>query len=126
MYKSQIKTIADLRNEFGITDYLQIGVKDFSEEGVLGETTLNNQRIWINRKALWNREVTEMNMRGGNKEGKRFFAASKAEGIAAHEFGHILESKLKNPRTNMLDICADMIYNIDGKQLCEQEIIEWL
>lgn len=126
LYKSQIKTIADLRNEFGITDYLQIGVKDFSEEGVLGETTVNNQRIWINRKALWNREVTEMNMRGVNEEGKRFLASDKAEGIAAHEFGHILESKLKKPKPNMIDICADMIYNIDGKHLSEQEIIEWL
>lgn len=119
LLKSEIDTVANLREEFHLTDPITIGWKPMAEED-LGETTDNHQKIWINQLALRNRSVTERNLAADS-----VLAANYAEGIAAHEMGHVISGKLRKGKTG-LDIYKETVYNVSGKQINTVEALEML
>lgn len=109
LLKSQIDTVADLREEFKIKEPLQLGWKRMDPDD-FGETSPNHQQIWINELALRNRGVTEKNLSVDN-----YLAANTAEGIAAHEMGHVISGKIRNGKSG-LDIYKETVYNVSGKR----------
>lgn len=119
LLKSEIDTIERIRNDFNHTDILQLGWKDMGVDD-FGETSSNHQQIWINKLALRNRSLTEKNLAVDD-----WLAANTAEGIAAHEMGHIISGKLKKGVTG-LDIYKQTVYNVSGKMISDEEAIELL
>lgn len=85
-----------------------------------GETTSNHQEIWINENALMNRTITENNLRSDNT-----LATNFAEGIAAHEMGHVISSKIRNGKTG-LDIYKETVYNVSGNVVSDDEALSML
>ena len=82
-----------------------------------GETTSNHQEIWINENALMNRTITENNLRSDNT-----LATNFAEGIAAHEMGHVISGKIRNGKSG-LDIYKETVYNVSGKRISDDEAL---
>ena len=119
LLKSQIDTVADLREEFKIKEPLQLGWKRMDPDD-FGETSSNHQQIWINELALRNRGVTEKNLSVDN-----YLAANTAEGIAAHEMGHVISGKIRNGKSG-LDIYKETVYNVSGKRISDDEAIQLL
>lgn len=119
LLKGQIGTISNLRKEFKLTSPIQIGWKRMSFDD-FAETSSNGQEIWINELALMSREVTEANLCADN-----YLAACTAEGIAAHEMGHIIASKIKTGKTG-LDIYKQAVYNVSGEILTDEEALKLL
>ena len=119
LLKSQIDTVADLREEFKIKEPLQLGWKRMDPDD-FGETSPNHQQIWINELALRNRGVTEKNLSVDN-----YLAANTAEGIAAHEMGHVISGKIRNGKSG-LDIYKETVYNVSGKRISDDEAIQLL
>ncbi len=119
LLKSEIDTIVDLRKEFNISDYVQVGWKRMGEND-FGETSTNHQKIWINELALRSRKVTEKNL-----SADKFLATNTAEGIAAHEMGHIISSKIRNGKSG-LDIYRETVYNVSGKRITDKEALSLL
>lgn len=119
LLKSQIDTVADLREEFKIKEPLQLGWKRMDPDD-FGETSPNYQQIWINELALRNRGVTEKNLSVDN-----YLAANTAEGIAAHEMGHVISGKIRNGKSG-LDIYKETVYNVSGKRISDDEAIQLL
>ncbi len=117
--KSEIDVIEKIRADFNHTDYLQLGWKSMSVND-FGETSANHQQIWINKLALRERAITERNLAADN-----FLATNTAEGIAAHEMGHVISGKIRNGKTG-LDIYKETVYNVSGKQISDTEAIELL
>lgn len=107
LLKAQIDTVAELRKEFSITDPIQIGWKRMNSND-FAETSANHQQIWFNEVALRNRTVTEKNLSADT-----WLVAGSAEGIAAHEMGHIISGKIKNGKTG-IDLFIETRYNVDG------------
>ena len=116
LLKSQIDTVADLREEFKIKEPLQLGWKRMDPDD-FGETSSNHQQIWINELALRNRGVTEKNLSVDN-----YLAANTAEGIAAHEMGHVISGKIRNGKSG-LDIYKETVYNVSGKRISDDEAL---
>ena len=116
LLKSQIDTVADLREEFKIKEPLQLGWKRMDPDD-FGETSPNHQQIWINELALRNRGVTEKNLSVDN-----YLAANTAEGIAAHEMGHVISGKIRNGKSG-LDIYKETVYNVSGKRISDDEAL---
>lgn len=117
LLKAEIDTIQKIRTDFNLTspsDKLQLGWKGM-HLNEFGETTANHQEIWINQLALRNRQITEKNLTADN-----WLAANTAEGIAAHEMGHVISGKLKKGKTG-LDIYKETVYNLDRKQISDIE-----
>ena len=119
LLKSEIDTIEKIRNDFNHTDFLQIGWKKMSADD-FGETSANHQEIWINSVALYNRGITEKNLSANN-----YLATNTAEGIAAHEMGHVISGKLKKGITG-LDIYKQTVYNVSGKMISDEEAVKLL
>ena len=119
LLKAQIDTVTELRREFNITDHVQIGWKRMNPAD-FGETSSNHQQIWINELALRNRGVTEKNLAVDN-----YLAANTAEGIAAHEMGHVISGKIKNGKSG-LDIYKETVYNVSGKRISNKEALNLL
>ena len=119
LLKSEIDTIEKIRNDFNHTDFLQIGWKKMSADD-FGETSANHQEIWINSVALYNRGITEKNLSANN-----YLATNTAEGIAAHEMGHVISGKLKKGVTG-LDIYKQTVYNVSGKMISDEEAVKLL
>ncbi len=116
LLKSQIDTVADLREEFKIKEPLQLDWKRMDPDD-FGETSPNHQQIWINELALRNRGVTEKNLSVDN-----YLAANTAEGIAAHEMGHVISGKIRNGKSG-LDIYKETVYNVSGKRISDDEAL---
>ena len=119
LLKSQIDTLADLREEFKIKEPLQLGWKRMDPDD-FGETSPNHQQIWINELAMRNRGVTEKNLAVDN-----YLATNSAEGIAAHEMGHVISGKIRNGKSG-LDIYKETVYNVSGKRVSDDEAIQLL
>lgn len=119
LLKSQIDTVADLREEFKIKGPLQLGWKRMNPDD-FGETSSNHQQIWINELAMRNRSVTEKNLSVDN-----YLAANSAECIAAHEMGHVISGKIRNGKSG-LDIYKETVYNISGKRISDEEALSLL
>lgn len=119
LLKSQIDTVADLREEFKIKEPLQLGWKRMDPDD-FGETSPNHQQIWINELAIRNRSVTEKNLAVDN-----YLATNSAEGIAAHEMGHVFSGKIRNGKSG-LDIYKETVYNVSGKRISDDEAIQLL
>ena len=119
LLKSQIDIIEKIRKDFNHTDPLQLGWKRMGEDD-FGETSTNHQQIWINDLALFNREITEKNLAADD-----WLAANSAEGIAAHEMGHVLSGKIRNGKTG-LDIYRETVYNVSGKRISDDEALSLL
>lgn len=119
LLKSQIDTVADLREEFKIKEPLQLGWKRMDPDD-FGETSPNHQQIWINELAIRNRSVTEKNLAVDN-----YLATNSAEGIAAHEMGHVISGKIRNGKSG-LDIYKETVYNVSGKRISDDEAIQLL
>ena len=119
LLKSQIDTVADLREEFKIKEPLQLGWKRMDPDD-FGETSPNHQQIWINELAMRNRSVTEKNLAVDN-----YLATNSAEGIAAHEMGHVISGKIRNGKSG-LDIYKETVYNVSGKRISDDEAIQLL
>ena len=119
LLKSQIDTVADLREEFKIKEPLQLGWKRMDPDD-FGETSPNHQQIWINELAMRNRGVTEKNLAVDN-----YLAANSAEGIAAHEMGHVISGKIRNGKSG-LDIYKETVYNVSGKRISDKEALSLL
>lgn len=119
LLKSQIDTVADLREEFKIKEPLQLGWKRMDPDD-FGETSSNHQQIWINDLAMRNRGVTEKNLSADN-----YLAANSAEGIAAHEMGHVISGKIRNGKSG-LDIYKETVYNVSGKRISDEEALSLL
>ena len=119
LMKSEIDTIAKIRSDFGHTDYLRLGWKPMDGDD-FGETSSDHHQIWINELALRDRSVTEKNLTADN-----WLAANTAEGIAAHEMGHVLSGKIKNRKTG-LEIYKETVYNVTGKVVSDREAVELL
>lgn len=119
LLKSQIDTVADLREEFKIKEPLQLGWKRMDPDD-FGETSPNHQQIWINELAMRNRGVTEKNLSADN-----YLAANSAEGIAAHEMGHVISGKIRNGKSG-LDIYKETVYNVSGKRISDEEALSLL
>ncbi len=119
LLKSQIDTVADLREEFKIKEPLQICWKRMDPDD-FGETSPNHQQIWINELAIRNRSVTEKNLAVDN-----YLATNSAEGIAAHEMGHVISGKIRNGKSG-LDIYKETVYNVSGKRISDDEAIQLL
>ena len=116
LLKSQIDTVADLREEFKIKEPLQLGWKRMDPDD-FGETSPNHQQIWINELAIRNRSVTEKNLAVDN-----YLATNSAEGIAAHEMGHVISGKIRNGKSG-LDIYKETVYNVSGKRISDGEAL---
>ena len=116
LLKSQIDTVADLREEFNIKEPLQLGWKRMDPDD-FGETSPNHQQIWINELAIRNRSVTEKNLAVDN-----YLATNTAEGIAAHEMGHVISGKIRNGKSG-LDIYKETVYNVSGKRISDDEAL---
>ncbi len=116
LLKSQIDTVADLREEFKIKEPLQLGWKRMDPDD-FGETSPNHQQIWINELAMRNRSVTEKNLVADN-----YLATNSAEGIAAHEMGHVISGKIRNGKSG-LDIYKETVYNVSGKKITDDEAL---
>ena len=116
LLKSQIDTVADLREEFKIKEPLQLGWKRMDPDD-FGETSPNHQQIWINELAIRNRSVTEKNLAVDN-----YLATNSAEGIAAHEMGHVISGKIRNGKSG-LDIYKETVYNVSGKRISDDEAL---
>ena len=119
LLKSQIDTVADLREEFKIKEPLQLGWKRMDPDD-FGETSPNHQQIWINDLAMRNHGVTEKNLSADN-----YLATNTAEGIAAHEMGHVISGKIRNGKSG-LDIYKETVYNVSGKRISDDEAIQLL
>ena len=119
LLKSQIDTVADLREEFKIKEPLQLGWKRMDPDD-FGETSSNHQQIWINELATRNRGVTEKNLAVDN-----YLATNSAEGIAAHEMGHVISGKIRNGKSG-LDIYKETVYNVSGKKITDKEALSLL
>lgn len=116
LLKSQIDTVADLREEFKIKEPLQLGWKCMDPDD-FGETSSNHQQIWINELAMRSRGVTEKNLAVDN-----YLATNSAEGIAAHEMGHVISGKIRNGKSG-LDIYKETVYNVSGKRITDDEAL---
>ena len=116
LLKSQIDTVADLREEFKIKEPLQLGWKRMDPDD-FGETSSNHQQIWINEIAMRNRGVTEKDLAVDN-----YLATNSAEGIAAHEMGHVISGKIRNGKSG-LDIYKETVYNVSGKRITDDEAL---
>ena len=110
LLKAEIDTVYSLRKEYGITDPIMLGWKPMNAND-FGETSKNHHEIWINELALRSREITEKNLSADN-----YLVANTAEGIAAHEMGHIISGKIKNGKTG-IDIFIEMRYNVDKEKI---------
>lgn len=108
---SKLKTIFPTGNKKLTISVGSLGDADFAE--TKGNT------IIFNAKALRNREITEKNISRLKGE----FASKKLEDIAAHEFGHIFSAKKGNIG---IEISQKAYYNIFGKKLEIDEILEYL
>ncbi len=116
LIKSEIDVIQKIRTDFNHTDYLKLGWKSMNVDD-FGVTSENHQEIWINKLALRNRSITDRNLAVDN-----YLATDIAEGIAAHEMGHVISGKIKNGKTG-LDIYKETVYNVSGKQISDDEAI---
>lgn len=117
LLKAEIDTLSKLRANF-LTDNKKLTVS----VGYLGDVDFavtKGNTIMFNAKALRNRETTEQNIRRIKGE----FASKKLEDIAAHEFGHIFSAKKGNIG---IDISRKAYYNIFGKNLTIDEMLEYL
>lgn len=119
LLKSEIDTIADLRNEYGIESPITVGWKPMKSDD-FAETSSNNQEIWFNQLALRDKQLTEKMLSSDS-----YLATNKVQGIAAHEMGHVISGKIKNGKTG-LDIFKETVYNIDNKKLNNQEAVDLL
>lgn len=119
LLKFQIDTVADLREEFNIKEPLQLGWKRMDPDD-FGETSSNHQQVWINELALRKRAVTEKNLTAD-----KYLAADTAEGIAAHEMGHVISGKIRNGKSG-LDIYKETVYNVSGKRISDKEALSLL
>lgn len=117
--KSEIDTIERIRNDFNLTDYIQLGWKKMRNDD-FGQKSANHQQIWINRLALRDRSASE-----GNLAAYNWLAANTLEGIAAHEMGHVISGKLKKGVTG-LDIYKQTVYNVSGKSISDDEALDML
>lgn len=112
--KDEIDTIAKIRSDFNYTDALQLGWKTMDVDD-FGETSSNHQQIWINKLALRSRDITEKNLAVDD-----WLAVNTAEGIVAHEMGHVISGKLKKGVTG-LDVYKQTVYNVSGKTISDEE-----
>lgn len=119
LLKSEIDMVHMLREDFGITDPITIGWKPMSEED-FAETSANHQQIWFNELVLRSRQITEANLSSDN-----VLATNSADGIAAHEMGHIISGKIRNGKSG-LDIYKETVYNVSGKRVTDDEAIALL
>lgn len=119
LLKSEIDMVHMLSEDFGITDPITIGWKPMSEED-FAETSANHQQIWFNELVLRSRQITEANLSSDN-----VLATNSADGIAAHEMGHIISGKIRNGKSG-LDIYKVTVYNVSGKRVTDDEAVALL
>ena len=90
-----------------------------SEED-FAETSANHQQILFNELVLLRRQITEANLSSDN-----VLATNSADGIAAHEMGHIISGKIRNGKSG-LDIYKETVYNVSGKRVTDDEAVALL
>ena len=61
--------------------------------------------------------MTEKNLAVDN-----YLATNTAEGIAAHEMGHVISGKIRNGKSG-LDIYKETVYNVSGKRISDDEAL---
>ena len=117
LLKSEIDTISRMMNDFPIGKKVTFSVcKSLSAED-FASTTKNT--ITFNALSLRNRSVTEQNILNSGT----YFASTNAEGIAAHEYGHIFASVFGNKG---LETAKRAYYNVFGKTLSDSEALRFL
>lgn len=105
LLKQQIDVLSDVAKEFGYSKKISIGFGN-TENDIFAETTPKGM-IKFNSYALVNRDLTEDIIKAAEGE---TLSETSIEGIAAHEFGHLLQKLRKRDKT--LEIARKAYYNI--------------
>lgn len=117
LLKSEINTISRMVNDFPVGKKVTFAVSKALPAEDFASTTKNT--ITFNALALRNRSITEQNILNGGM----YFASTNAEGIAAHEYGHIFASVFGNKG---LETAKRAYYNVYGKTLSDGEVLSYL
>ena len=117
LLKSEIDTLSRMVNDFPVGRKVTFSVSKALPAEDFASTTKNT--ITFNALAMRNRSITEQNILNGGA----YFASTNAEGIAAHEYGHIFASVFGNKG---LETAKRAYYNIYGKTLSDGEVLNYL
>lgn len=117
LLKSEIDTLSRMVNDFPVWKKVTFAVSKALPAEDFASTTKNT--ITFNALALRNRSITEQNILNGGM----YFASTNAEGIAAHEYGHIFASVFGNKG---LETAKRAYYNVYGKTLSDGEVLSYL
>lgn len=117
LLKSEIDTISRMMNDFPVGKKVTFSVSKSLPAEDFASTTKNT--ITFNALSLRNRSITEQNILNGGT----YFASTNAEGIAAHEYGHIFASVFGNKG---LETAKRAYYNVYGKTLSDSEALRYL
>ena len=117
LLKSEIDTLSRMVNDFPVGKKVTFAVSKALPAEDFASTTKNT--ITFNALALRNRSITEQNILNGGI----YFASTNAEGIAAHEYGHIFASVFGNKG---LETAKRAYYNVYGKTLSDGEVLSYL
>lgn len=115
--KEQIDAIAEIRAEFGINKKMTIVFSELPDND-LAQTGNGADTITFNKKALRNRNLTELFLKED-----RTLATDEVKGIAYHEMGHIISYVYGEKG---LDIARKAYYNIFREEISPQEMLNWL
>ena len=113
----QIDAIASIRAEYKITHKLTICTSTILE-GDLGKTAEDGRTITLNISALRDLKKTNDYLNSDN-----WFSSTTDIGISIHEMGHVIHKQYGGIG---LDIARKTCYNLTGKQMEYQEVIEYL
>ena len=117
LLKSEIDTIARMVNDFPVGKKVTFSVSKALPAEDFASTAKNT--ITFNALALRNRSITEQNILNSGM----YFASTNAEGIAAHEYGHIFAYVFGNKG---LETAKRAYYNVYGKTLSNGEALGYL
>ena len=105
LLKEQIDVLYDIMQEYDYKNRMTIGF--FNTHECDFAKTSKNGNVFFNSFALIDRDFTNSIINATEGE---ILSEIDVKGIAAHEFGHVLQNKFKN---NSVEICKKIYYNID-------------
>lgn len=115
----QIDTLSELKQKYPVdARKLTIHPVNFDDKGQLGGLSSNGKTVFVETKALRNREITIMNILADNE-----FAAREPKDIIIHEYGHILGRKYG---TNGIELARKAYYNVFKEEISDEQLLRYL
>ena len=116
LLKAEIDTLSNMQKRFPVGRKVVLSVGQIHDDGEFANTT--DCHITINYKALRDRAITEKNILLGGQ-----FASTMAEGIIAHEYGHVISNTKGN---KSIDFVQKAHYNVYGDTISGDSLVKFL